>query len=555
MSPMSEDRLDQSLLAELQALDQLRTRYQLDNPAAQLGPEDPDVRRMLEAMAYSLVRTRIKTQRNLQATWRRLLSSYFQFLLQPLPAMTLAQAKVTAGVSEPVVLPRGSHLKLRTLDGFVGNFTTTCELRVLPANLTGLELVQRRDGYRLVLYMESQYRRSEDLGVLRFHIHYLNNYLSALRVQRNLELHLQGASVVYDSVVRPDTVGTPCQASFGSYFEEHYEADDQNPLEKARNFFHFPEADLFINIRVPSAQRAWLRFAIVLDLDGDFPRDPPLFRENFLPWVVPISNTLRTLSRPIEVDGTQDAYPIRYPMEDYSFVLHRSYGVFRLTQGGLERLHSAVLNSIAPSYEVEERNDLGVPGAYALIVRMPEAVAKPQQLVVDATWFQPEFASHALGPISVRLWDRVVPGLLWESVGVVRAPLECALRQDADRLLHLLSLKMKPILDCDEVRAVLAMFGSIDAGAYRDLPRRLSDVGVEVVPDGQLGGAGIRHLYHVVMRPPEPEEEALHARFLTQLGGLLDAWDFEARVELRIESGSGPLRALPAVSAYRERTR
>ena len=68
----------------------------------------------------------------------------------------------------------------------MGSFATTSELRVVPANLTGIEMLLRRDGYRLVLYMESQYKRSDDLGVLRFHIHYLNNYLAALRVQRNL---------------------------------------------------------------------------------------------------------------------------------------------------------------------------------------------------------------------------------------------------------------------------------------------------------------------------------------------------------------------------------
>lgn len=543
---MSGERLDQSLLAELHELDELRVRYQLNHPAAQLGPEDPDVRRMIESMAYSLVRTRLITQRNLQATWRRLLSSYFQFLLQPLPAMVMAQAKVSAGLSETTVLPRGSYLKLRTLDGFVGSFATTSELRVVPANLTGIEMLLRRDGYRLVLYMESQYKRSDDLGVLRFHIHYLNNYLAALRVQRNLELHLQRAQVVYDSAVRPETEGVPCQASFGAYYDEHYEGDDQNPLERVRNFFHFPDADLFINLRVPPAQRSWLRFAVVLDLSADFPRSPPLYRENFVPWAVPLSNTVRTLSRPIEVDGTKDTYPIRYPFDDYSFVLHRSFGVSRITSDGLERLHAATLNSIKPAYEIEERSDLGVPGAYALLLQMPEAFAQSQQLVVDASWFQPEFASHAIGPIEARLWDRAVPGLLWDTVGQVRAPLECPLRQDADRLLHLLSLKMKPILELDEIAAVLAMLGSISAGPYRDLPARLMDLAVEVVPDGQLQGAGIRHLYHLLMRAPVAEEEALHARFLQQLGTLLDAWDFEARVELRSEQGSGALRALPA---------
>ncbi len=552
---MNGERLDQSLLAELHELDELRIRYQLNHPAAQLSPEDPDVRRMIEAMAYSLVRTRLTTQRNLQATWRRLVSSYFQFMLQPLPAVAMAQAKVSAGVSETVVLPRGSHLKLRTLDGFVGSFTTASELRVVPANLSALEMLLRRDGYRLVLYLESQYARSDDLGVLRFYIHYLDNYLAALRVQRNLELHVQRASVVYDSAVRPETEGIPCQVSFGSYFEEHYEGDEQNPLERVRNFFHAPEVDLFINIRVPPAQRSWLRAAIVIDLSGDFPKTPPLYRENFVPWVVPLRNSLRTLSRPIEVDGTQDAYPIRYAFDDYSFVLQRSFGAYRVTQAGLERLHAATLNSIKPSFDIEERSDLGVPGAYALLLQMPEAIAKPQQLVVDANWFQPEFASHAIGPIEVRLWDRVIPGLLWETVGSVRAPLESPLRNNADRLLHLLSLKMKPILALDEITAVLSMFGSIDAGVYRELPARLLDVTVETVPDGQLQGAGIRHLYHVLMRAPSVEEEALHARFLRLLGTLLDAWDFEARVELRAEQGSDTLRALPAKSAYQGRTR
>lgn len=548
---MSVQRLDQALLAELRELDLLRTRHQLEHPSPQLGAEDPDVRRMIEAMAYSLVRTRLNTQRNLQTTWRRLLSSYFHFLLQPLPAMVMGRAMVSAGLSETVVLPRGSHLKLRTLDGFIGSFTTQSELRVVPANLAAIDVQLRRDGYRLILYMESQYKRSDDLGVLRFYIHYLDNYLAALRVQRNLERHLQRCSVVYDTAVRPDTEGAPCEVSFGSYFDEHYEGDDQNPLEKARNFFHFPESDLFMNIRVPAAQRSWLRFAIVLDLDGDWPRDPPVYREVFVPWAVPLTNVVRSVSRPIEVDGTQDAYPIRYAFDDYSFVLHRSHGVFRLLPNGLERLHSATLNSIHPSFEVEEQSELGSIGGYSLLLRMPEAFAKSQSLVVDATWFQPEFASHAVGPIEVKLWDRTAPGLLWETVGLVRAPLECPLRQDADRLLHLLSLKMKPILEREEIAEILSMFGSIDAGVYRDMPARLMDVAVETVPDGQLQGAGIRHLYHVLLRPYEPEEEPLVARFLAQLLKLLDAWDYDARVELRTEQGSGALRALPAQSTHR----
>lgn len=551
---MSSERLDLSLLEELRALDMLRGRYQLEHPAAQLGPEDPDVRRMLEAMAYSLVRTRLTTRRNLQATWRRLLSSYFHFLLQPLPAMAIAKAVVTAGMTEATVLPRGTHLKLTTLDGFQGSFMTLAELRVVPAQLVGLEVVLRRDGFRLLLNMESQYERADDLGILRFHINYLDHYLAALRVHRNLELHLTRCSIVYDASVGAETEGIPCQAAFGSYFDEPYEADIENPLERARNFFHFPEGELFINIRVPPAQRAWRRFSIILDLDRDWPRDPPVYRELFHPFAVPIANLRRSMSQPIDCNGTQDTYPIRYLEDDYSFVLHRYYGVYQITPEGLARLHSAALSSVHPSFEVEEQSLLGAVGSYALIVRMPEAFLDPRRLVVDASWYQPEFARHAVGPIHVALWDRSVRGLQFQTVGLVRAALECPLRQDPDRLLHLLSLKMKPVLEKEELWELLSMFGSVEAGVYRELPQRIIDLNVEVVPDGRLQGAGIRHIYHVLMRPHEPEEAPLVALFLRQIGGLLDAWDYEARVELRAETQARSA-ALPLPSFQRDGTR
>ena len=187
-----------------------------------------------------------------------------------------------------------------------------------------------------------------------------------------------------------------------------------------RNFFHFPDADLFINLRVPRAAQL-VALCGCLDLGADFPRSPPLYRENFVPWAVPLSNTVRTLSRPIEVDGTKDTYPIRYPFDDYSFVLHRSFGVSRITSDGLERLHAATLNSIKAGLRDRRAQRSGRAGAYALLLQMPEAFAQSQQLVVDASWFQPEFASHAIGPIEARLWDRAVPGLLWDTVGQVRA--------------------------------------------------------------------------------------------------------------------------------------
>ena len=502
------------------------------------------MRRLIEALAYSGVRTRVAMQRNLHATWRRLLSGYFSFLLQPLPAMAMVQGVVTARMTETTVLPRGSLLLLTTLDGFAGQFQTLAELRVVPMALKHCEILLRAQGFRLVLKFISQHPRGDSVGLLRLQIHYLDNYLAALRVQHNLQGHLQRCIAVYDTVVGPNTEGAPCEVTFGPQYDEPYEAEIQNPLEQAREFFHFPEQDLSIQVRVPPPQRKWSQLLLCFDLDASWPRDPPVYLDNFRPFTVPVRNVRRSFAQPIECDGTQDAYPIRYIMEDRSFALHRPYGIYRTTPDGLEPLHPGALGDIRPTYELEEQEIADGNTSHFLLVRMPEAFANPQQLIVDATWYQPEFAQHAVGPIKVALMDRNVLGLDWRTVGAVRAPLECALRQDPDRLLYLLSLKMKPVLDRDELLELLSMLGSVDVGAYRALPPQLREMAVEVVPDGRMQGSGIRHIYHAMMTPHAPEDEPLMARFLTQLGMILDAWDYEARVELRAHSGSGPLPVL-----------
>ena len=145
------ESLQESLLAELRALDDERVRYQLEHPTAPLGMEDPDVRRLIEALAYSAVRTRQATMRNLFSTWKRLLSGYFHFMLQPLPAMTMVQTVVTPQMTDTVTVQRGSSLQLSTLEGTTWNFQTLAELRVVPINLARTELQMNRGGYRLVM--------------------------------------------------------------------------------------------------------------------------------------------------------------------------------------------------------------------------------------------------------------------------------------------------------------------------------------------------------------------------------------------------------------------
>lgn len=538
----SDERFEQSWLAEMRALETYRRRYYNENRMALLDRDDPDVRRLLEALCFSAVRTRQATLRNLWSTWRRLLGSYFDFVLRPLPATAMVQALPTARMVESTTLPKGTEMRITTADGFVGAFTTLCDVRVVPLTYDRCEILPRPQGYRLVLTFVSRFPRTDPVGTMRILVHYLDDYLAALQVHYNLRRNIQGAVAFYDTdfVAGGDTSGSPCTVHFGTHFDEPYEGDSVNPLERVRNFFHFPEQELLINVDVPPPRRPWSRLAICFDLGPEWPQEPQVFRQVFYPFAVPVQNLRRIQSEPIRCDGTKDAYPLRYTYSDPTFTLQEVRGVYRVTDRGMEPLRGASLSDALPNFEVEDWES-GENRGRALLVRLPQPQTDPVTVVADGLWYQPDFINHATGQLKVTLPDRSLIGLDWQPVGPVRKHLDSSLRHSADQLLHLLALKMKPILDREELLALLDMFGSISAGPYATLPGRIRDLAVEITPDATLQGTSLCHVYHAQMLPWDFTEAPLVWHFLTQVRVMLDAWDYEARVELAPHIGDTAL--------------
>jgi type VI secretion system protein ImpG len=530
-----EDSFDSGLLAELRALDSFRRRYSSEQPAAQLDAQDPDVQRLIEALAYSAVRTRQAVLRNLSETWRRLLGGYFQPLLRSLPAMAMMEAQVTARMTETTVLPAGTELRVSCQDGFVAGFQTLADLRIVPMLLERCDLLRGGSGFRLVLVFTSRLPRTESVGLLRLYVHYLDDYLAALSVHQQLRRHLQRAFVVYDAPVHDRSDGPACRVEFGRTFDEPYEADEQNPLAAVRGFFHFPEQELLINVSVPPPRQPWTRLSLCFDLDPAWPRNPPLYREVFRPFVVPVRNLRRAPAQIIECDGTQDAHPIRFVHADPSYALHSVHGVYKMTDDGLDPIPPTTLSDSTPSYEVETGDPAagrGSAGAAWLLLRLPHALLEPVRITVDASWQQPSLGEHLAGRLSVSLPDRSLLGLDLGLVGPVRKGIEARTGRDAAALLRLLSLKMKSVLSAADLAALFAMLESVDQGPYRGFLGRVREIAVELTPDETLAGAGIRHTYHLLVPQPKAEEEPLWEMFCRELQRLLDAWDYEGRAEV-----------------------
>lgn len=534
---MAEETFEQSLLDELRAIDSFRRRYASEQPAARIDAQDPDVQRLIEVLAFSAVRTRHSLRNNLQKTWRRLLGSYFEPLLSPLPAMALIEAQVTARMSESAFLPAGTEIQAVAPDGFVGCFQTLADLRIVPMTLERCETLRAPQGLRLVLTFQSRLPRPDSVGVLRLGVHYLDDYLAALTVFQQLKAHLRRAFVLYDVPVHEGADGPSCQVEFGPTYDEPYTADERNPLAAVRSFFHFPQQELLIHITVPPAPRPFTRLSVCLDMAPEWPRRPAPFRELFRPFVVPVRNLRRAPAQPILCDGTQDGYPIGFVHADDSYRLHSVDGVYQITADGLVPIPLATLHSAAPSYELEQRTRPGPAGAGAeevpaLLLRMPRALIDPAQILVEGQWHQPHLAQRLVGALSITLPDRSLLGVELALVGPVRWGLQPQLGKDAAALLRLLALKMKSVLDRDELRALLTLLESTEQGPFRGFPGRVRELLVEVAPDETLRGAGIRHIYHLLVPSPPGEEAPLWDVFCSQLQRLLDAWDYEGRVEV-----------------------
>ncbi|KFE63043.1 type VI secretion system baseplate subunit TssF [Hyalangium minutum] len=529
------NQLYQDYLAELAALERFRQGFRHTYPGVPLEQEDPDVRRLVEALAFFSVQTRHATLRNLRSTWLRLFSSFFHCLLEPLPATGLVQAAPTEKMVEAAVLPRGTELSLRPVGGEAGSFRLERDLRVLPIFLEETQVLSLADGgHRLILRFAAAFPRRDPVEVLSLHVRHLEEYGSSLAVYHALRKHLQQVRVVYDAKADERSAGQLCEHSFGP---TPFAPDDAslyaNPLQRARSFFQLPEQGLFLHIRVAPTRQAWNRFSLCLDLKKEWSvgrsRHPDFLR----PFVAPVVNLKAAPAQPITLDGTRTEHPLLGLRNGHGFRLHSVTGVYVQGSRGREPMRPAHVPGPGPSYELDEQLAADGNPLHQLLVQMPEAFLEPRKLHVDALWYQPHFATEAMGRLEASTPSLHVEGLRWRVLGDVQPPRESPLRQDVPALTRLLSWKVRPTLERDELAALLSYLGTFQESAFGPILPLLRALRCSVLPDGALRGTGLRHVYEARLAPFDASQEALVACFLEQVLALLDAWNGEASVELR----------------------
>lgn len=567
-------------LAELKAVDDFLARR--TGNAAYVPREDPDVRRLIESIAFFSARTRQAASDQLRRSMLQLARGQLDDFLTPQPARGLVQALPDGLAGDVAPLPAGTLLRLSAPHGpteyrtsahsDLGLFATMADVTLRPLQIDLAERQLRSgSGFRLVIRIRARREVEHVAEPLAIHVSYLNDYEASLRFHYALRRHLllEGVSVFYGDAPEPSRPGAPCQISFGSAPRAQAEPGTGSRIEQLRSFFHFPAKELCFNVSLPRPAAAWRQAWLCLDLDEEWPDELVVNKDVFRLFVIPIENLVRDAAAPIKADGTRSRFSIAPVDLSKGYVLHSVIGVFQESPAGREPILPIHLAGGGdPSYDIEQLDegegggddaeasgagldprsqdedaDEDVGPSYAdLVVRMPGAFTAPRLISVDARWYQPGFDRVAVGKLEVKLQKRHLNGVELRLLGVLVPHRPSTLGRDPAAMLHVLSRRASRVLDRADLVSLMTQLGADADSHHAGLDAELLEVEAREEP-ADLRGGGLRQVYQITIGDIDEDRLGLMEDYLRCIQLLLDAWRANpVRLEVRRRiSGARPL--------------
>jgi type VI secretion system protein ImpG len=321
---------------ELETLDAFREQYRHLYPFAGLDRDDPDVLRLLEALAFFTARTRREADRTIAGYERRALEELFPYLVSPMPSMALATIDGTERLPEARTLPAGTELAATPSGGPPVLFRTLRALEVRPIDIDRerVALVGRGDaGWELEVPIRSATPRVEPLGEIELHLDPHGDLLAALRLHHALRHHVE--EVWYEW---PGTRQSPRRCRRVSFDAAPAGEVGEGPLEPYRRLLHFPLAALAIRVSLDETPPTWDRLVLRLRIGPGWPAELAVPPGVLLLHAVPVINLRRGLADPPALDGTRARLQVAHPEPLLGFAPRALVSVSRSTRRGLEPL-------------------------------------------------------------------------------------------------------------------------------------------------------------------------------------------------------------------------
>jgi type VI secretion system protein ImpG len=545
---MDDRDLEAVYLEEMQALERFRIAYTGTHPGVPLNREDPDVARMIEAMAFFSARSRRAASARLDDALLRLFRPTFEELLRPLPATCLVKAVPNARHVETTALPSETDLVLRQpsqtslADDKLFRFTTLRPIRLLPATLEGVDMLRRGPlGTRISLRFESRFPRNERLGRIAIHVNHLGDFAASAQIVHSIAANILGVSVVVDERATSETVGVPCTFRIGAPTLDDARGEPiANAFERERLFFRRPEQVHYLEVEVPERIAHWRRFAICIDVGPKWPSALRLTAEMLHLGVVAAVNRVRDFAAMIDEDGTKLRHNVAPQSSQLGLRPQAILSVNRITKDGFSPLEHGSIRGAQGGWESSSSGSLKDRRVF-LEVGLPGAFETPEQLAAEAIWFQPgldDVESYELEP---SLASRNVEGVGWEVVSPLTKAVASPFERDRESVLRLLGMRQQDQMRVDDLRFLLRALGADTVAAFAPFVQGLASVTTAAKPFARHA-SGLKHVLTIDFEGLDSSVTPFLDTFGQSLTRILRAWSATEVVEVHLQLRNLELR-------------
>ncbi|MHA7776857.1 type VI secretion system baseplate subunit TssF [Roseibium sp. M-1] len=328
-------------------------------------PIDPDVERLMEGFAFLVGRLRQRLDAEMPEVALNLLKLVWPHYLRPVPPVThIAFSPVAESSDLSIPVPRGTFIQTKPLDGTAVRFQTRCDLTVLPIDLTGVELDNRRDSSKLTLSFRK--RTGTNLSVLAEAP--LQLFLGAsndvsLSRQLYLQLRQRLASVDFVSAkgqaertqIRVEPVGFARDEATLPYPEGAFDG-----FRIMQEYFACPDKFMYVRLMglEAFAGRAGDTFDLVFNFRQRFANQDRVTTDAIALNTVPAINLFETEGQALHVAHDRTEYPVRASGDRSKFSVHHVTDVTGWVQGSSKRVNYQAFESFSHDSATQDEDKL-----------------------------------------------------------------------------------------------------------------------------------------------------------------------------------------------------
>ncbi|MDL2408865.1 type VI secretion system baseplate subunit TssF [Rhizobium calliandrae] len=334
---------------ELSYLHEMGALFAKANPrlSRHLGKDaaDPDVERLLEGMAFLVGRLRQRLDAEMPELALTLLQLVWPHYLRPVPPITMIRFGFAEGASGMSIdVPRGTRVQSRPIEGEAISFETSFDLKVLPFEIVGAELENRKSSSRILL----AFRETGGEGLQALAAGPLTLFINSgsdTAIARLLYLFFR-QRLRSVQLVTPN--GQPTEAALtlepmgfaASEAALPYPDGAFDGFRIIQEYFSCPEKFMFLRIKglETFADSAADRFSLIFEMSQAFAQSTRVSADLFALNTTPAINLFEAEGRPLTVSHERSEYPVRPVGDSSHFSIHSVEAVEGWVQGSGRRI-------------------------------------------------------------------------------------------------------------------------------------------------------------------------------------------------------------------------